>query len=158
MEEVSIAAIVLKPDEKGTAKFWFDPPYDEIVRAWARENQIRPGQKVRIIFRVWEDDCSVRAFNLFHALRDELAKAQGDTTAAYKKHLKECLKYDFGVTKEIMPGVVWLKSTTRYTWKEMAQLIDGIITRLIEEGAAIPDFLEEFKQLKKEQEVKNEIP
>ncbi len=154
MMEVSLAATVLKSDERGVGKFWFDAPYDEIVRGWARENNIRPGTKVRIIFRVWEDDCSVQAFNLFHALRDELAKAQGDATTGYKKHLKECLKYDFGVTKEIMSGVVWLKSTTRYTWKEMAQLIDCTITRCIEEKAAIPDYLEEFNQLKEEQKRK----
>lgn len=151
MEEVSIAATVLKAEEKGTAKLWFDPPYDEIVRGWAIENKIRPGQKIRVIFQVWEDDCSVQAFNLFHALRDELAKAQGDATTAYKKHLKNCLKYDFGVTKEIMPGVWWLKSTKNYTWREMAQLINCTITRCIEEGAAIPTYLQEFKDLKAEQ-------
>ena len=151
MTEVSLAATVLKAEEKGVAKLWFDAPYDEIVRGWAIENKIRPGQKIRAFFRVWEDDCSIRAFKLFHALRDELAKAQNDTTTGYKNHLKECLKYDFGVTKEIMPGVVWLKSTTRYTWKEMAQLIDCTITRCIEEGAAIPDYLTEFNQLKEEQ-------
>ena len=154
MEEVSLAATVFKAEEKGTAKLWFDPPYDEIVRGWAIENKIRPGQKVRVIFQRWEDDCSIRARNLFFALRDRLAEAQGDATTEYKKHLKECLKYDFGVTGDIMSGVVWLKSTTRYTWKEMAQLIDGTITRLIEEGAAIPDYLTEFNQLKEEQREK----
>ena len=156
MEEVSLAATVLKAEEKGTAKLWFDPPYDEIVRGWAIENKIRPGQKIRAIFQLWEDNCSEQAFNLFHALRDRLAEAQGDTSREYREHLKDCLKLDFGgsANKEIMPGRWKLKSTTRYTVKEMNQLIDCTITRCLEELAAIPDYLEEFNQLKEEQKRK----
>ena len=153
MIEVSLATTVLKSEEKGTAKLWFDPPYDEIVRGWAIENKIRPGQKIRAIFQLWEDNRSEQAFNLFHALRDRLAEAQGDTSREYREHLKDCLKLDFGgsANKEIMPGRWKLKSTTRYTVKEMNQLIDCTITRCLEEKAAIPDYLTEFNQLKEEQ-------
>ena len=157
MEEVSFPAQLLKSDEKGVPKLWIDAPYDAIVRGFCIENKIKPGSKVRVIFCVWENDCSVRAFNLFHSLRDRLAEAQGDTSREYRQHLKDCLKLDFGGTanKEIMPGRWKLKSTTRYTVKEMNQLIDCTITRLLEEGAAIPDFLQEFQDLKKEQEAKD---
>ncbi len=150
MTEVSFPATVLKSEEKGVAKLWIDTPYDVIVRAFAKENKITPGTKVRAIFQLWENDCSVRAFNLFHALRDRLAEDQ-DQSREYKDHLKQCLKYDYGVKKEIMTGTYWLKSTTKYTVPEMNRLIDGTITRCLEEGAAIPEFLQEFQDLKKEQ-------
>lgn len=154
MTEVSIPVVILKSDEKDIAKLWLDPPYNGILRAFAIENKIRPGTKLRAIFMLWEDNCSVQAFNLFHALRDRLAEAQGDTSKEYKDHLKDCPKLDFGGTanKEIAPGVYKLKSTTRYTIKEMNQLIDGTITRCLEEEIAIPDYLQEFQDLKKEQE------
>lgn len=152
MTEASVPVVILKSDEKGIAKLWLDPPYDGILRGFAIENKIKPGTKLRVVFMLWEDNCSIQAFNLFHALRDRLAKAQGDTSREYKDHLKQCLKLDFGVRKELVPGTYWLKSTTRYTIKEMNALIDSTITRCLEEEIAIPDYLQEFQDLKKEQE------
>ena len=151
MAEISFPATIVKSDKNAVAKLWLDAPWDNIVRGFAIAYKIKAGTKVRVIFETWENDCSIRAFNLFHALRDKLAEVQEDTSREYKDHLKDCLKLDFGVSKEIAPGRYKLKSTTRYNWKEMGQLIDCTITRCLEEQAPIAHLLQEFKDLKKEQ-------
>jgi len=157
MNQISFPANILKSDEHGVAKIWVDAPYDAILHAFALENKITNGTKVRLILETWENDCSIRAFNLFHALRDRLAEAQSDLSTEYKEHLKQSLKYDFGVKKELFPGTYWLKSTTRYKVSEMNRLIDATITRCIEEKAPIADFMQEWDDLKNEQErIRNE--
>lgn len=154
MNEISFPAIIVNSGEKGIAKLWIDEPYVEIVRAHAIAHKIKPGTKIRIVMMEWEDSCSERAFNLFHALRDRLAGTddQIDITNQYKEDLKLSLKLDFGVRKELAPGIYWLKSTKRMTVSEMWRLTEGTITRCLEEKAPIDDLLQESKDLKAEQE------
>ena len=151
MFEVSIAATIAKGD-KGVATFLVDPPYDDILRQFAVQHKLKPAIKVRLIIQQFSGDCSVEAFNLFHAIRDRLADAQegGHASSAYKEHLKQCLKFDFGVKKELIEGTktYWLKSTTRYTSREMYYLMQGTIDRCIEEKVFVEDLLQEYKEWK----------
>ena len=157
MNQVSFPANILKSDEPGVAKIWVDAPYDAILHAFALENKITNGTKIRLILETWENDCSIRAFNLFHALRDRLAQVHEDVSTEYKEHLKQSLKYDYGVRKELFPGTYWLKSTTRYTTGEMWRLNRDVIDLCLEEKAPIADLIREFKDLTVEQErIRNE--
>ena len=83
MTEVVFPAIVMKSQEKGTASLWLDSPYDELVRAFVIANKVKAGSKIRVTFQPWSGDCSIRARNLFFALRDRLAEATGDTSYDY---------------------------------------------------------------------------
>ena len=157
MNQVSFPCLILKSDEPGIAKIWVDAPYDAILHAFAKENKITNGTKVRLILETWENDCSIRAFNLFHALRDRLAERHEDVSSGYKEHLKQSLKYDYGVKKELFPGTYWLKSTTRMTVSEMWRLMRGTIDLCLEEKAPIADFMQEWDDLKTEQKrIQNE--
>lgn len=151
MFEISLSATICKNKDKGIATFLIDEPFDDLLRKFAVQHKLKPGIKVRLILQQYSGDRSEEAANLFHAIRDRLADAQegGHASAEYKDHFKQCLKFDFGVKKELLPGQWWLKSTTRYTTREMYYLIQGALDRCLEEKVFVEDLLEEYGQWQK---------
>ncbi len=120
---------------------------------------LKDGTAVEMKLSVWESSRSENAGRYFHKLRDRYAGALGYTREYGKAELKykwgEWLGYDpeytmdFEVPKwagkfvEIYHTIVFMKSTTEYTTKEMNLLIEGTVKSCIENSIGIEDLIKE---------------
>lgn len=150
---VSFPAVLKRSLTPGIPYLWTDEPWTMILRDYAKANKLGPDTKVRITIQPWSDDCSERAFNLFHALRDRLAQETAGIDETYPdreylEHLKQSLKLDYGKKDEIRPGIFELKSTTKYTVREMMGLVNGTIDECEKAGADIHDLIPEYNEIR----------
>lgn len=113
-----------------------------------------PKDKLELIISEWDmdkkvkitisqiDEKSEKSMNLFYAINDCMAKDQ----AVNKEYMKKSLKIAFGVSEYSM-GYMDLKSLSKYTQKEMNNLIQGCITECFEQGIDISHLLPEWREL-----------
>jgi len=118
----------------------------------------KDGTYVEMKLAEWESGRSENASRYFHKLRDRYATAMGYSRDYGKIELKylwgEWLPYDqsfeppdwLGEFVEIYNKIVFLKSTTAYTKKEMGILIEGTIKACIDNGIQIDDLIQEYGQ------------
>ena len=120
---------------------------------------LEDGTAVEMKLSVWESGRSENTSRYFHKLRDRYAGALGYTREYGKAELKykwgEWLGYDpeytmdFEVPKwagkfvEIYDAILFMKSTTEYTTKEMNLLIEGTISSCIDNSIEIEDLIKE---------------
>ena len=117
---------------------------------------IKDGTAVEMKLSVWESGRSENASRYFHKLRDRYAGALGYTREYAKAELKykwgEWLEYDEAVSEipkwagkfvEMYVRILFMKSTTEYTTKQMNLLIEGTIKSCSENDVDIEDIIKE---------------
>ncbi len=144
MDEVKFPAKIEPPPEKGC--IMFRPPEDghAAIRGFLKENNIKGGDTIHLTMAL-EKPASVRAKNLFHAIRDRIVKeTSGHLNREDKDIVKRSLKKDFGpepilVFEDVLSHEksFEVKSTADYTSPEMWTLITGSAARAEDVGADI---------------------
>ena len=155
MDEVKFTALIEPPPLKGCLMFRPPEKYRDNIAAFLKENGFKGGESVYLVMAVKGDEASVRAKNLFHALRDRIVKeTSGHVTKGDKEIVKLSLKRDFGPEPELLfedvvtsEKTYQLKSTADYTTSEMWQLISGSVARASDLGADIHDLNVEISDL-----------
>ncbi len=155
MDEVKFAAKIEKPEVGGQLYFVPDERYRDLIKQFLCENRVEAGFTLQVALRMEADEASVRAKNLFHALRDRIVKVtSGHVTKGDKELIKQSLKRDFGPEPDLLfedvvtsEKTYQLKSTADYTTSEMWQLISGSVARASDLGADIHDLNVEISDL-----------
>jgi hypothetical protein len=147
MDKVVIKAeIIGAGEDTGDLVLRVDDRYLPLLQRFVKEKLI--AQPFRVSFQAWED-FSERAFKYFHFLRDELCKAAGDTTRAYKAHMKKCLKEDCA---EQIDATMSGKSLADFTKTQLMKLIDFTLDRCAAEDMDMEALMPAFRELRDEYE------
>lgn len=91
----------------------------------------------RVTLERFSGDWSDGAFKLFHAIRDRICEASGDTSRQYKEHIKHELKKEVDANKSIKA----------YTRKEMWLVTNKAIDMALESEADIRDLRADFTEI-----------
>lgn len=91
----------------------------------------------RVTLEAFSGDWSEGAFKLFHAIRDRICEASGDTSRQYKEHIKHILK------KEVDE----VRSVKDYTRKELWLVTNKAIDMAFETDADVRDLIGDFTEL-----------
>lgn len=99
-------------------------------------------KKVKITITLEGNSRSERSSRLFHALCNAFAKDQNVS----RDYMKQSLKIAYGEVETIM-GYTVIKSTSRYTQKEMTNLINGAISECMDQGVNITHLLSDWNEI-----------
>jgi hypothetical protein len=106
----------------------------------------RPHATWEVTITPWPENITERAWNFFFALRDRVAKAQGDTSSENKDHLyRSCLAEMCSAE-----GQELKQSIKDLTKKELWKSTEIMYEWALEAEAYIIDLIPEYKGLKKE--------
>ena len=111
----------------------------EALKDYGREHKDELNTQ-RLTLEKFSGDWSEAAFRLFHAIRDRICEASGDTSRDYKEHIKYELKSQIGLKK----------SLKTYTKQELWLITNKALDWALEAGADVRDLLAEHVHVHKE--------
>lgn len=138
--------VLSKPDlYKDTPMVCFIIPRD-YVQGLANFTEGIPCATWELTLRPWPADITTRAWNYFFAIRDRVAKVQGDTSNENKDHLyRSCLQEMCSAE-----GLELKQSIKDLTKKELWLSTEMMCSWALEGGAYVQDLMPEYRGIKKE--------